>query len=144
GARGLDAARLECGGEVRAPGDQAQPHLSGGLDDVRRGAAGVAGSGDALRDPERGTRTSTLLPSARAASSSSVNRTAVATVERSAGPASSFDCAAHISSALRPWSGSILLRIAISVSPSYRYWQYPPRVRAARQRSSVPRNPCHR
>src|SRR5699024_601459 len=94
--------------------------------------------------PNGGTRTSTLLPSARAASSSSVNRTAVATVERSAGPASSFDCAAHISSALRPWSGSILLRIAISASPSYLYWQYPPRVRAARQRSSVLRNPCHR
>src|SRR5699024_4433582 len=31
-----------------------QPHLGGGLDDVRRGAAGVAGAGDALRDPERG------------------------------------------------------------------------------------------
>src|SRR5699024_8276832 len=94
--------------------------------------------------PNGGTRTSTLLPSARAASSSSANRTAVATVERSAGPASSCDSSAYISSALRPWSGSILLRIAISASPSYRYWQYPPRARAARQRSSVLRNPCPR
>src|SRR5699024_5432003 len=94
--------------------------------------------------PNGGTRTSTLLPSARAASSSSVNRTAVATDERAGGPASGFDSAAHISSALRPWSAAIRLRLAIGAPPSYRYWQYPPRARAARQRSSVLRNPCPR
>src|SRR5699024_3815493 len=33
---------------------EARPHFGGGLGDVRRGAAGVAGSGDALREPERG------------------------------------------------------------------------------------------